>query len=78
MISEYILVFRTNLDTEVNASIISKQILSFENVSNCNFDLDDCDKILRVVHNNFMSENIIKNINVVFATQNFNSTELLD
>jgi hypothetical protein len=78
MISDYILIFKTNLDTEFNASHILKQILANNNVLNCNFDLNDCDKILRIVLHNSASENMNKTIIDILKTQNFNCVELVD
>lgn len=41
-------VFKTNVQTRRDASLILKQIHKIQPGYDANFDLDDCDKILRV------------------------------
>jgi hypothetical protein len=41
-------VFRTNIDTDKNADFILKQLQAVFPDCKINFDLEDCDKILRI------------------------------
>jgi len=43
-----ILVFKTNVTSRKEVSRVAPLLTSFPTISGWNFDLDDCDKILRV------------------------------
>jgi hypothetical protein len=44
-----VLVFKTNVTSKKKVSKISALLTSFPAIEQWNFDLDDCDKVLRVV-----------------------------
>jgi hypothetical protein len=44
-----ILVFKTNVTSKKKVSKVKSLLTSFPNIQQWNFDLDDCDKVLRVV-----------------------------
>jgi hypothetical protein len=46
-----ILVFKTNVTSKKKVSKVSALLTSFPAIEQWNFDLDDCDKVLRVVAN---------------------------
>jgi hypothetical protein len=52
-------VFKTNVESANDASNIVNMLLGHFPGSKINFDLQDCDKILRVEGNNFSSDKII-------------------
>jgi hypothetical protein len=57
-------VFKTNItDTELSKRLIRKLLVHFPD-SMINFDLEDCDRILRVEAVSIDSEKIIKILNV--------------
>ena len=53
-------VFKTNVDTDSEAEKIIVTLLQFFPGARINFDLQDCDKILRVEGKAFSNEKIIK------------------
>jgi hypothetical protein len=44
-----VLVFKTNVTSKKKVSKVSPLLTSFPNIQQWNFDLDDCDKVLRIV-----------------------------
>ena len=44
-----VLVFKTNVTSKKKVSKVSALLTSFPAIEQWNFDLDDCDKVLRVV-----------------------------
>lgn len=44
-----ILVFKTNVTSKKKVSKVRPLLTSFPNIHQWNFDLDDCDKVLRIV-----------------------------
>jgi hypothetical protein len=44
-----ILVFKTNVTSKKEVSKVSPLLTSFPTIQQWNFDLDDCDKVLRIV-----------------------------
>lgn len=60
MESQVIYVFKTSAKTKKAVKNLSKQLNMLLPVSSWNFDLDDCDKILRVESLNNLSDVIIK------------------
>lgn len=56
-------VFKTNVQTEIDTNYIINTILLHFPDYRINFDLEDCDKILRVEGIELDSKNIIKYIN---------------
>ena len=44
-----ILVFKTNVTSKRKVSKVSPLLTSFPTIQQWNFDLDDCDKVLRIV-----------------------------
>jgi hypothetical protein len=52
-------VFKTNVDEEVHAKMLITMLLQYFPGSRINFDLDDCDKILRVEGNNFLADKVM-------------------
>lgn len=52
-------VFKTNVETASDANSIVQMLIQHFPGSRINFDLQDCDKILRVEGNNFCTETII-------------------
>lgn len=43
-------IFRTNICTHQDKSFVIKSILSHFNIISCTIDLEDCDKVMRVVN----------------------------
>jgi hypothetical protein len=43
-----ILVFKTNVTSKKKVSMIAPLLTSFPTIRQWNFDLDDCDKVLRI------------------------------
>ena len=56
-------VFRTSVTKKRLAESLKKEILPYSNVMNCNFDLMDCDNILRIESNANISEKVIALLN---------------
>jgi hypothetical protein len=44
-----VLVFKTNVTSKKKVNKVSPLLTSFPNIQQWNFDLDDCDKVLRIV-----------------------------
>ena len=44
-----ILVYKTNVTSKKKVSKVSALLTSFPTIKQWNFDLDDCDKVLRIV-----------------------------
>ena len=56
-------VFKTSVSNKRLSEKIIKEILLYNNVLACNFDLEDCDKILRIESKVEISEKIIAHFN---------------
>ena len=54
-----VLVFKTNVTSKKKVSKVSPLLTSYPGIQQWNFDLDDCDKILRVEGRNFTADGII-------------------
>jgi hypothetical protein len=54
-------VFRTNVASATQSDLLVQELLYYFPSSNINFDLDDCDKILRVAAESF-SPNVVIDI----------------
>ena len=52
-----VLVFKTSVVTDEHVDQAQRILNAIEHISEWNFDLDDCDKILRVVGNDQLSPN---------------------
>ena len=66
-----ILIFKTNITKKVEVKKISS-LFNKSEILNWNIDLDDCDKVLRVVTDKLSPNNIISEMN----KQGFDCTEL--
>ena len=58
-----VLVFKTSVTNKRLSEKIRKEILLYNNVIDCNFDLEDCDKILRIESKNEISKKVIAHLN---------------
>jgi hypothetical protein len=58
-----VLVFKTSVTNKRLSEKIRKEILLYNNVLACNFDLEDCDNILRIESKDEISEKIITHFN---------------
>jgi len=56
-------VFKTDVYAEEQSLIIVQKLLQYFPENKINFDLDDCDKILRVEGENILSEKIMELLN---------------
>ena len=56
-------VFKTSVTHTRLSEKIRKEIMLFNNVLTCNFDLEDCDKILRIRSETAISEKVIAHLN---------------
>lgn len=54
----YIIIFKTNVSTEDQSVRLQTQLGKLEEIVMSSFDLDDCDRILRIVSTNPNTENI--------------------
>ncbi|RAI98410.1 hypothetical protein LX64_04772 [Chitinophaga skermanii] len=52
-------IFKTNINTQHEKSSVISAIRNHFEVSACNVDLEDCDKVLRIVDLKTSEENII-------------------
>jgi hypothetical protein len=52
-------VFKTNVETAGDASSMIQMLLGYFPASRINFDLQDCDKILRVEGKDFSSDKVM-------------------
>lgn len=55
-------VFKTSVATKHLSKKIITEILLFDSVIACNFDLHDCDKVLRIVSRTDISEKVIAHL----------------
>ena len=53
-----VLVFKTNVTTKRKAGKVSALLTSLPAIQQWNFDLEDCDKILRIVSNGLSARNV--------------------
>lgn len=67
-----IFVFKTSVTTKKQISILKPHIDTILPNAKWNFDLEDCDNILRIVSN----ENIVLPIQKLFTSHEFNCEEL--
>lgn len=58
-----VLVFKTSITNKRLSEKIRKEILLNNNVIACNFDLEDCDKILRIESKSEISKKVIDLLN---------------
>ena len=57
-------VFQTNVEQIKHSKMLTKQLLCRFSESKVSFDLDDCDRILRVEGENIETQSIIELLNV--------------
>ncbi len=67
-----ILVFKTNVTTKKKVSKVSALLTSFPSIQQWNVDLDDCDKVLRVVATDLQPGSV----ETLLHTAGFNCQEL--
>ena len=53
-----VLVFKTNVTSKRKAGKVSNLLTSLPAIQQWNFDLEDCDKILRIVSNGLSPRNV--------------------
>ncbi|TWR29722.1 hypothetical protein FPZ43_07630 [Mucilaginibacter pallidiroseus] len=53
-----ILVFKTNVTTKQQVSSVHNLLTAMTDIEQYNFDLEDCDNVLRVVSNNLEAQTI--------------------
>lgn len=53
-----ILVFKTNVTTKQQVSSVHNLLTAMTDIKQYNFDLEDCDNVLRVVSNNLEAQTI--------------------
>lgn len=58
-------IFKTNVLNESDTAIITKNIQEYFHDHQINFDLEDCDKILRIEGNQIESNKIIELLNIL-------------
>ncbi len=58
-----VLVFKTSVTTKTKAQKIKTQLDKLFGQYNWNFDLEDCDKILRIVSKDDISEFVVTELN---------------
>lgn len=56
-------IFKTNIENKQSAEVIQNNLLDLFPKSNINFDLEDCDRILRVEGEDFTVNKIIEIVN---------------
>lgn len=61
----FIEIFKTNIENQQSAQAIGDNLLNLFPMSCINFDLDDCDRILRVEGNDFTVNKVIETINTL-------------
>ncbi|KIA97085.1 hypothetical protein OA93_15995 [Flavobacterium sp. KMS] len=58
-------IFKTNVQNETETTVIIKSIQDYFQDHKINFDLEDCDKILRIEANEIESNKIIELLNIL-------------
>jgi hypothetical protein len=58
-------IFKTNVENQADANFILQQLKTFFTNYLCNFDLEDCDKILRIEANNINISKIEEALNTM-------------
>ena len=58
-----ILIFKTNINTEDEFSKIRNNISKFYNIKECTVDLEDRDKVLRIIGDNLNQYDIASHVN---------------
>lgn len=58
-------IFKTNVQSQTDTTIIIKNIQEYFHDHQINFDLEDCDKILRIEANKIESDKIIELVNIL-------------
>ncbi len=61
----HILVFRTNINTEADKLKVAEVFTGYNTVEDWNVDMDDIDRVLRIVSYEPCAEEIIKQINKI-------------
>ena len=59
-----ILVFKTNITTRQQVSSVHGLLMAMADITQYNFDLEDCDNVLRVVSNNLEAQTISRALQV--------------
>ncbi|MCV9927047.1 hypothetical protein OIU83_05265 [Flavobacterium sp. LS1R49] len=58
-------IFKTNVQNQIDTNIIIKNVLEYFPDHKVNFDLEDCDKILRIEANEIEPGKIIELVNTL-------------
>ena len=58
-----VFVFRTSVATQVDADELTPKLNRIQSISKWNFDLEDCDNILRVESESEVMETVVKLLN---------------
>ena len=58
-----ILIFKTNIETECDKLRIQNALNAHDEIQQCNIDLNDIDRVLRIVTDSLTAEQIITIIN---------------
>ena len=69
-----VLVFKTSVTQQEQVSKVSALLTSIPHIKRWNFDLDDCDRILRVITDRVLP----RHVETVLQTAGFNCQELED
>ncbi len=67
-----ILVFKTNVSSKKKVSMVAPLLTSFPTIRHWNFDLDDCDKVLRIEATGLNPDSVES----LLSTAGFNCQEL--
>jgi cell fate (sporulation/competence/biofilm development) regulator YmcA (YheA/YmcA/DUF963 family) len=59
-----VLVFKTNVTTAQQVSSVQNLLTAMADIKQYNFDLEDCDNVLRVVSNNLEAQTISRALQV--------------
>ena len=68
-----ILVYKTTVETESEVAVLRPEIEVLKGIKNWNFDLEDCDRILRIDCEFLLSERVIS----ILKEKGFSCEELL-
>lgn len=61
--SPYVMVFRTNLQTLDQKNLLLQNISGLQEVEDASLDLEDCDRVLRIVSQRLKMDTIIEIVN---------------
>lgn len=63
--SNYIIILSTTVNNPTDLQYISQAISGFEEISSWSVDLEDCDKILRIVCDNNIGDQLVKQLGIL-------------